>query len=693
MAAAPAPSQAAAHATAQASDRAAGGAVRRAVLPAGPQADPKPSAQARTAPSPWADAVAAATLMAIDPVGLGGVNLRSLAGPVRDRWLALLAGLLPEGAPLRRVPLHINDERLLGGLDLAATLRAGRPVAQRGVLAEADGGVLLMAMAERLPAATAARLAAVLDAGEVLVARDGVSLRHPARLGVVALDEGATLDECVPPGLMDRLAFHLDLADVPWREVADAGFAADAQAIVEARLCLARVRIDDDLLQALCGAALALGTGSLRASVLALRAACAAAALDGREAVSADDAALAARLVLGPRATRLPPAEAAPPSEPEAAEADEAESPPPDEASGDSDTDPDTADTADTAETDTDTDQTERDPPDPTTHEPLDDVVLAAAKAAIPAGLLALLQGQANAARSGGAGGRAGQLQASRRRGRPAGARRGEPRNGARLNVIETLRAAAPWQRLRRGEITAAGHGDLARTGTHDSTGTSPSTNPGTKPSTGRIQVRAEDFHITRFKQRSETTTIFAIDASGSAALHRLAEAKGAVELLLADCYVRRDRVAVLAFRGKVAEVLLPPTRSLVRAKRSLAGLPGGGGTPLAAGIDAAAQLADAMRRRGDTPVIVFLTDGRANIARDGTPGRAQADAHAMDAARQLRAARFTALLVDTSQQPQAGAQRLALEMGARYLPLPNADANALSRSVRVLAAGAVTKA
>jgi magnesium chelatase subunit D len=656
--------------------------VHRAVLPAGPEADSKASAQARTAPSPWADAVAAATLMAIDPVGLGGVNLRALAGPVRDHWLALLAGLLPEGTPLRRVPLHINDERLLGGLDLAATLRAGRPAAQRGVLAEADGGVLLMAMAERLPAATAARLVAVLDAGEVLVARDGVSLHHPARLGVVALDEGATPDECAPPGLMDRLAFHLDLADVPWREVADAGFVADARAVLDARAGLARVRIDDDLLQALCGAALALGTGSLRASVLALRAACAAAALDGREAVSADDAALAARLVLGPRATRLPLGEAVPP-EPEADALDEAEPPepsPPDEGSADTD-----ANAADADTSDNDSDQTERDTPDPTTHEPLDDVVLAAAKAAIPAGLLALLQGQAHAARGGGAGGRAGQLQASRRRGRPAGARRGEPRNGARLNVIETLRAAAPWQRLRRGELTAAGQGDLARTGTHDGIGTIPSTNP----STGRIQVRAEDFHITRFKQRSETTTIFAIDASGSAALHRLAEAKGAVELLLADCYVRRDRVAVLAFRGKVAEVLLPPTRSLVRAKRSLAGLPGGGGTPLAAGIDAAAQLADAMRRRGDTPVIVFLTDGRANIARDGTPGRALADAQAMDAARQLRAARFTALLVDTSAQPQPGAQRLALEMGARYLPLPNADANALSRSVRVLAAGA----
>jgi magnesium chelatase subunit D len=197
------------------------------------------------------------------------------------------------------------------------------------------------------------------------------------------------------------------------------------------------------------------------------------------------------------------------------------------------------------------------------------------------------------------------------------------------------------------------------------------------------VQVRKEDFHVTRFKQRSETATLFVVDASGSLALNRLAEAKGAVELLLADCYVRRDSVAVVAFRGKVAELLLPPTRSLVRAKRSLASLPGGGGTPLATAIDTVGLLALGIRRKGVTPVIVMLTDGRGNIARDGSPGRPKAMEDAEQAARQLRAGGFQILLLDTSPQAQESARQLALAMGASYLPLPYAGSAALSQVVR----------
>jgi magnesium chelatase subunit D len=583
----------------------------------------------------WDDACLAAALFAVDPVGVGGISVRALPGPVRDIWLELLRDLLPPEEPFRRVPLHIADGRLLGGLDLAATLHAGRPVAERGLLAEADGGVLLLAMAERVARNTAAHLSAALDTGEVLVERDGITARTPTRFGVIALDEGANEEEQVPDTLKDRFAVLLDLNDLPYQAALPGD--QDPAGIRAARARLPQVEVPEDMLQAICGTALALGVDSLRTSLFAQRIARAAAALAGREAVAMDDVSAAARLVLAPRATRIPmpdPDDAPPPEEP----------PPPEENQDDN---------------------PENQSPEQDIDKPLEDVVLEAAQAAIPDNLLALLKMGAMRSRSR-SHGKSGASQNGSLRGRPAGTRRGEPGAGARLAVIDTLRAAAPWQRLRRAEREQRSQA-------------------GTGGTAVLVEVRQDDFRVTRYKQRSETTTIFVVDASGSAALHRLAEAKGAVELLLADCYVRRDRVALIAFRGPGAELLLPPTRSLVRAKRSLAGLPGGGGTPLACGIDASVELADGVRRRGGTPVVVVLTDGRANVTRDGIGGRARATEDALASARAFRTAELKALVVDMSPRPRPDAEQLAREMGAVYLPLPHADARALSGAVQAV--------
>jgi magnesium chelatase subunit D len=498
----------------------------------------------------------------------------------------------------------------------------------------------------------AARLAAVLDTHEVVAERDGLAIRQRARLGVVALDEGMTDEEQMPAALLDRMAFHLDLnARASVQDIPD----WQPDEIVQARALLAQVRVSDDIVQALCATAQVLGVASLRAPLLALRVARVAAALSGQDEVEQGHAEMAARLVLAPRATQLP----APPdpTEDEPEQDDTPEPPPPaDENTGDR---PDETD-----ETDKPDEPDERNEP---SEGELQELLLAAAAAAIPPGLLAALKaGEASRSRAQAAG-RGGAAQKSRARGRPVGARRGEPRGGARLHVMETLRAAAPWQRLREQQAQRSAAPAPAPAGT-----------------ARRIHVRREDFHIRRYKQLSQTTTVFVVDASGSSALHRLAEAKGAVELLLADCYVRRDRVAVLAFRGQTAETLLPPTRSLARAKRSLAALPGGGGTPLAAAIDAARELAGLIHRAGETPVIVMLTDGRANIARDGAPGRARAHDDALAAARLFRQAGLSALLLDTSPQPQDSAQALAQAMGAAYVALPHAGAQTLSQAVRL---------
>ena len=578
--------------------------------------------------SPWTDAVLAAAVFAVDPHAMAGVVVRSSAGPVRDRWLARLRELLPSPAPMRRVPLHVTDDRLLGGLDLAATLAAGRPVLQRGLLAESDGGVVLLAMAERLTSAAAARITAALDAGEVTLERDGIAARMPARFGVVAFDEGLAEDERVPPALRERLALHVDLTALSLRETGHPLNGHLDPALARERL--AQVRCPADAIAALCGAAQQLGIDSLRAPMLALRAACALSALDGRHDVMCEDVATAGRLVLAPRATRIPPVDDATADESETIDAENTQD------NGD--------DTAAAAQG------------------PLEDRVLAAVRAALPSDLLAELLRADQVRERVQSAGRAGPMQEAGLRGRPIGARRGLPRTGARLHVLATLRAAAPWQPIRRREHADAG------------------TRVRTVPS---VIVRRDDFHVVRYRQRRETMTLFAVDASGSSALHRLAEAKGAVELLLADCYVRRDQVCLLAFRGRGADLLLPPTRSLARAKRSLAALPGGGGTPLAAGLLAAADVAMAAVRRGASPVVVILTDGRANVARDGSGGRARAIEDALAAARVVRGARLTVILVDTSAQPEPQARQLAEAMGARYVALPHAGAGAIAAAVR----------
>lgn len=586
-------------------------------------------------PEVWAEAMLAAALLAVDP-GLGGVVIRAGPGPVRDAWLSGFQHLLKPDTPWRRLPPGIGDDRLLGGLDLGAALGSGRRVLQRGLLSEADGGVVIAPMAERLSAASAARLAGALDDGAVTVERDGMTERLPARFVLVSLDEGASADERVPQGLAEHLAFSINLDGVAYRDALP--ISATTEDIAEARDALARgVAPDAQAVEAICGAALALGIGSMRAPRLALRVACALAALEGREAVDEDDLSAAARLVLAPRATRVPGME--PEAQADPAEDEDGPEPQEDSSQDDQETTGDDEETGASALA------------------ALEEIVLEAALAALPEGFEALWRSggtlsRAAPVRSGGAGAK----QASAKRGRRIGVRRGMPREASGLDVIETLKAAAPWQRLR-----GKGTGELG------------------------LRIRRDDFRVKRFEQKAETTVIFIVDASGSAALQRLAETKGAVELLLAEAYVKRTQVALIAFRGAMAELLLPPTRSLTRARRSLAELAGGGATPLAAALEAGAALAIAERAKGRTPLLVVMTDGRGNIALDGAAFRTRAETDALNAARRIGMARIGAAVIDTSARPRGDGLRLAEAMGARFAALPYVEAGRVRDVVRSL--------
>lgn len=546
------------------------------------------------------DAERALALFIDHPHVFGGIVLRG-DGPARDAMLDGIRSALSVRGPVIRIPVAVDADRLLGGLDLLATLAAGRGVMRAGLLDSARGGVIIVPMAERMAADVAAHLAQALDGGDV---------------AMVLLDDGQDADEAPLPVLMDRIAFHCIMprqsTPAPPRGAALAGVKP----------------LSDDQLGTIAATAAAVGIGSIRAPLFAQTAARAHAAWCGRGIATGEDLAAAMRLVLAPRATQMP--QAAPPPDAEA----EAEAPPPLPDPGESEA------TRKVEDID------------------LDDIMLAAAAAAIPPHILDQIDQQT---RRGGKGqsGRAGAKQKSAQRGRPLGSRAGVPGYGKRLALIDSLRAAAPWQTIRR---QAAPDEDVRK-----------------------IHIRKSDLRVRRFEQRSESLTIFAVDASGSSALSRLAEAKGAVELMLAQAYIKRAQVALIAFRHQGAEILLPPTRSLTRARRALSALPGGGGTPLADGLLAARHLAEAATKRGQTPTLAILTDGKANVDLSGTANRQRAMDDAHQAARHLAGLGLNSIVIDISPRPRPEAADLAAALNGRYLPLPQAHSGAMVKAIEGL--------
>lgn len=584
----------------------------------------------------WLTCLQIAQLISLAPHAFGGVIVRARFGPVRERWLGALEQIAKHNGlstPLRKIPNTISDENLLGGLDLEATITLGKPVFRPGLLSQCDQSLAIIPMAERLESGTIARIVAALDHGVIQIERDGYGERLACAMGVAVIDEGIDEDECINPKLMDRCAFLIDLDTMPWRELPDSEidleFANGTREQIDERV--ARIHLTDAQFQALVGIAAQLGVDSLRAVQFAVRTARYLAAMDmgwDRSEPSQEHLERAVTLVLLPRATQIPNlADESSPEEPPNPESSE------DQESDDSPTSP------------------------LSESEVLEDQVLEAAQASIPRELLERLMQLAQVRQQSQSAGKSGASQLSRQRGRPMGSSSGVPNGHQRLSLIDTIRAAVPWQGVRR-QQTPIGQG-------------SPS-----------IRIRKEDLRIKRYQQRNQTLTAFVVDASGSSAIHRLAEAKGAVELLLAECYVRRDQVALISFRGSEAELLLTPTRSLVRAKRSLASLPGGGGTPLAKAIDTAFALARSSLKKGMTPTLVFLTDGRGNIARDGTPGRAQAQFDAEQSAKFASQIKVRSLWIDTSPQAREEGKQIAQLIGSYYLPLPHARAQELSQAV-----------
>jgi len=614
-------------------------------------------------------------LCAVDPT-LGGVLIRGDKGTAKSTAARALTDILPlierivgcafnclpgtpcghceicsdasataqaATVPFVTLPLGATEDRVLGTLDLERALQGAKRAFQPGLLAAAHRGILYIDEVNLLPDHLVDVLLDTAAMGVNSVQREGLSITHPARftlIGTMNLEEGD-----LRPQLLDRFGLMVEVtaprekalrAEVVRRRIAfeanPAGYATawDRQQdalrcqLATAQRLLPEVVLDDALLDLISHLCCEFDVASLRADIVMHKAARALAALDGRMRVAPEDVRCAAELVLPHRRRRKPFEQPGLDRERLDELMQQAAQPP---ASNDESNaalqDEGEDEGADNAEGDAGQENSQQ--------------VFAAAST----GTARRIVVDAAPARST-AGRRSEALDAPRGR----VVRAVPDDNPSSLAVGATLRSAA----LRDPK---------------------------------EFQVTKSDLHQQIRVGKSANLILFVVDASGSMAAQRRMEAvKGAVLALLTDAYQRRDEVAVISFRGETAALLLAPTRSVDRAEQGLRELPTGGRTPLPHALQLALQTLEQADARSAPPLLVLLSDGRANVALSdgGDPWR-----ETLALAEQLAGRGVPALVLDTeSGYLRLGrAGQLAQALGAECLTLEQLSAENLALAIR----------
>ncbi len=625
-------------------------------------------------------------LNAVSP-GIGGVLVRGEKGTAKSTAVRGLAAVMPgteqvagcrfgcdpaapapgcpdgphhdpvsvaQPARLVELPIGASEDRVVGSLDLERALAEGIRAFEPGLLAAAHRGILYVDEVNLLADHLVDVLLDAAAMGRNHVERDAVSVSHPARfvlIGSMNPEEGE-----LRPQLLDRFGLTVDViasrdpavrVEVVRRRLAadadPAGFATQwataerqlAARIVAAQELLDSVQLPDSALRQIAEVCAAFDVDGMRADIVTARTALAHAAWSGRTEVNAEDVRAAALLALPHRRRRNPFDEPGLDTEALDEALDRASEPEPEP-------DPDGGGAPDDSpEQPQPTDQPDQQPDSQPAGEQDQSATErpSAAPQTAPAGAAGKarsITGKPGTGRSVAAPGR----RATARTGRgrtvaalPRGAGAGP------LHLAATVLVAAPQQRRRGRE-------------------------------TGQLRFAAADLRRADLRGKQGNLVLFVVDASGSmAARARMSEVKGAVLGLLLDAYQRRDKVGLITFRDRGAELVLPPTSSVENAARRLESIATGGRTPLAAGLAKAVTVLGAERLRDPLrrPLVLLITDGRAD------------NAVAVRAGAALRG--HDVVVIDCERGPvKLGlARRLAVDLDAEYLNLDSVTSGPLA--------------